>query len=631
MLALAANTVLCDDPAAGSQANSRAASLRGEATLNLTFATGNPVFSRDFWSAAPLAGGALEPNKTQSWLIPVSELERSGDVALLAGWHGTGGNFTYPLTRSASTVRILGGWSASNNPSILCCRDCEPMPSCVPPLCCQYEGGGPLRQCCNPADWSDLAYRAAVDSALSYRWEVLFARLDNIVANGIHPLVVLDNVPYAFVRQPTRGTFGQTRGPDNVTEYASFISLLVEQLVGRYGQQVGGWCFRVGTEPNNPTGHWNDTVEKYVEMYAAIARAVAGALHQAPCIGPGNFNPFTKRLRNPDKLNATVAIAAGLAAAGSPISFFAESFYGMARGSPSLTSGYDPLLATEAVEDLLALRTIAGKRNATLQLMEFGTLQNAHGRSSPEPGAFGGAWTLATSTRAAALGVTRAFHWDIFEEFGGARLYFSSAWLSTAMCRLFGSAPQRRPTLGEQAAVRVLAGGTATTPEAGGETTASGVAGITGNGSSVGLLVGLFNPDKQHAGPAVEAKVSFPCPVADCLEKPPAVRVWLLNKSTSTYDSLRRHAKAAGWLANDDGEVYRALSVPGKPGMLSQAGQVEAERRASDYFELQRRLFSPGGGEQRGVRVRCTAGGDGCVAHLVARPPTIWAVSVDWA
>ena len=70
------------------------------------------------------------------------------------------------------------------------------------------------------------------------------------------------------------GVYGNVHGPDNVTEYATFLNALVADCVREYGlARVQSWQFRVGTECNYD-GHWSDTEQKYLETYAA-ARAAA--------------------------------------------------------------------------------------------------------------------------------------------------------------------------------------------------------------------------------------------------------------------------------------------------------------------------------------------------------------------
>ena len=81
---------------------------------------------------------------------------------------------------------------------------------------------------------------------------------------GLKPILVLDNMPYAFVAHPIpNGPYGQTLDPDNPVEYGQFIEALCRELVALYGyDKANTFWFRVGTEPNF-TGHRVGTPDLY--------------------------------------------------------------------------------------------------------------------------------------------------------------------------------------------------------------------------------------------------------------------------------------------------------------------------------------------------------------------------------
>ena len=204
-----------------------------------------------------------------------------------------------------------------------------------------------------------------------------------------------------------------SRAPNNITQYASsFIKPLVTRLVARYGLPtvLKNFTFRVGTEPNTSPGHWADGVDKYVDMYVAVEAAIQSVLKGRGRVGPGNFCPFYEPGRGCNRtnggLNTTVQPIVERIAARSNLSFISGSFYGGASGCSKRgkTCGYDPSLADLAAEGLRYIRERAGPRfsHVPLTFMEFGTLGNGQGLTSPEPGAFGGAWTVQVSARAAA-------------------------------------------------------------------------------------------------------------------------------------------------------------------------------------------------------------------------------------
>ena len=136
-----------------------------------------------FFAAAPQG---FNNNRTLEPPL-VSDLQRLGIDELL-GWEtatapaaaaaaAAPAARTEPLVDIATTLRILGGWSASKGPSA------------------------------SPASWADIAYRAA-GGKLGYRWGLLWSRLDPLVNNSINPIIVLDNVDYVFVRNASVGRYG---------------------------------------------------------------------------------------------------------------------------------------------------------------------------------------------------------------------------------------------------------------------------------------------------------------------------------------------------------------------------------------------------------------------------------------
>lgn len=127
----------------------------------------------------------------------LSALQKLGETQLL-GWDGVDGALhTEHLTDTVTTPRLLGGWATKRS-----CQGQVPIPGCVPtpdhPRCC--TNNGTHHPCCPPVSWSDIAYRTA-DGTLGYRWPLLWSRLDPLINNIIHPVIVLDNVDYVFVKR----------------------------------------------------------------------------------------------------------------------------------------------------------------------------------------------------------------------------------------------------------------------------------------------------------------------------------------------------------------------------------------------------------------------------------------------
>lgn len=121
------------------------------------------------------------------------------------------------------------------------------------------------RMCCNPVEWSDIAYPVAAHDfhnstktraqrvtthAFNLRLEALFARLDHIVNNSILPVLVLDNVDYMFVDNATVGTYGQNMAPSNFSLYREFITEILTSMVSRYGHEATSKWWYVKNHPS---------------------------------------------------------------------------------------------------------------------------------------------------------------------------------------------------------------------------------------------------------------------------------------------------------------------------------------------------------------------------------------------
>jgi hypothetical protein len=139
-------------------------------------------------------------------------------------------NKTDPFTAEMCTDGLLGGW---NNGSI--------------------TGGVNRLDKTNPPDLTqDIAYRSA-DGTVAYRWPLLDLRLDDMVDNGVQPLVMLGRVPWSlsagWPAAVSQCTYGNAAPPANFTEWGELVGALCEHILARYGPTVQTWRFRVLTEP----------------------------------------------------------------------------------------------------------------------------------------------------------------------------------------------------------------------------------------------------------------------------------------------------------------------------------------------------------------------------------------------
>jgi hypothetical protein len=332
----------------------------------------------------------------------------------------------------------------------------------------------------------------------------------------------------------------------------------------------------------------------------------------------------------------------------STLSFLGESFYGGAEGcsngkghTPAGVCGYEPREAGLAAAGLRYLRdVVAGPTYADvpLEFQEYGTLGNKNGRVSPEPGAFGAAWTVATSVVAAAGGVSRAFHWANHDTVGptGAqsrRLYYSNAWVSAMLCLLFGE----DAALGS---IRIL------TPSVGHDSSsvdpgmithsrlqsdtisppaAFGVGGrAAGRAAGSAFLLSIFSADKLCTT-RTTATVTFDCPATGCPHTPPVITARAFNKSTSTYDVIHAAAESREWLTYADGEVYSLNQMLNANGTAAFATLPVA----TEFRKVQARAFAPvEDPAAAGVSVRCS--NMSCTLTVSAAPPAVFAITVTW-
>ena len=229
---------------------------------------------------------------------PAADFVASGEAKMLAWSPPPGAQYVEPHANAQSLVRFLGGLSTA-------------------------KAGD------HPSD-GDVVYRLA-NGSLAMRWPLVFSRLDPFVRNGIQPIIVLDNVPWAFAASTESRSvgYGSNMGPQNVTEYKSFVQTLLHGMVTRYGLHVAQtFWFRVGTEPDTQPKHWNDTNAKFVEMYVAVATVVAAVIPGA-LVGPANF-AADGPTRAESWRSVVVPIVKGIVASGARIDYLAMSSYGRA-------------------------------------------------------------------------------------------------------------------------------------------------------------------------------------------------------------------------------------------------------------------------------------------------------------
>eukprot|EP01043_Picozoa_sp_COSAG02_P016673 COSAG02_NODE_738_length_17838_cov_10.051412_16_plen_319_part_00 len=256
-----------------------------------------------FWQAGPVLPLAKGPQR------PATDLVASGEAEMLGWYPAPAARDVTPLIDSHSLVRLLGGSSSAL--------------------------GSPGK------NDGDVVLRDSRTGALTTQWELLWSRLDPwvSVAALVHPILVLDNVPWAFCN-PAKCTsagsntpgakYGMDFGPANCTEYGAWIESVLTAVSNRYGEQrASQFWFRVGTEPNTRPGHWNDTNKKYVDEYVAVSAAVNKVLPKAK-VGLANMGADGSAS---GWYGDVIPIVRDIAKASARVDFIAMSCYGRGTGN----------------------------------------------------------------------------------------------------------------------------------------------------------------------------------------------------------------------------------------------------------------------------------------------------------
>ena len=585
------------------------------------FPPGRRFSASEFWGASvilPLANG---PERSAADLIA------TGESAML-GWAPPTSSTrrVNPLSESHTLVRLLGGGTSALG-----------TPGKHPPN-------------------GDVVLRNEASHQLETQWELLWSRLDPWVNSSLPtPILVLDNVPYAFcdpMKCNANGSltpgsrYGMDFGPNNVTEYANWIETLLVSMIARYGEaRCSNFWFRVATEPNTRPGHWNDTSAKYVEEYVAVAAVVEKILPRAKV---GLANMAADGTHWDDEVTP-MAHGVANAVPTARVDFLAMTCYGRGKhgSAPTLAqTRYDLTTAALCATRLSNMRALGGATWADLptQVMEYGLQQNLLNRVDDDPGVFGAAWTLATSTLHARHGSERAFHWHYGEtsfshdddacskevSVSKCSLYKGAAWVQAQASHLFGKSNDvvvlEATSVGSNATVVVAPASSAPSVDAvedadrmeekrakavsitsvdglGSWVVPTTVGGSTVDGSTqqlleLRLLITAFNPlHKTKDGEMVVVETHFQRPAAWSLllssTKPMAFEISIatLNRTTSPFDRALVDARSHGWLTDAaDPNVYPLSKA--EPPLMTQEGRTLFEQKfGAEYLAMQRRTF----------------------------------------
>ena len=202
------------------------------------------------------------------------------NLAVLPRWAALvpDANETVPFTDEHVAVRFLGGVS---NFSLATAPDC-------------VDRAGPPKASGVDVDgvWCDLVVRDVVTGVLRSRFELVRQRLDRFVAAGLGVMIVLDNVPWAFVNSTDEGpcaNFGcQYHPPDDPVEFGTWVGELAAFLASAYGHDFASTRvrWRLGTEANGP--RWGDHgkfFDRYWDSYRHAMAAVKAQLRPTAQVG----------------------------------------------------------------------------------------------------------------------------------------------------------------------------------------------------------------------------------------------------------------------------------------------------------------------------------------------------------
>jgi hypothetical protein len=343
------------------------------------------------------------------------------NLAVLPLWSAApGATLTAPFVDTHVAVRFLGGVS---NYSEATAADCVDV---VGPR----QAAGVDR----PGIWCDLVVRASTGK-LTSRFDLVSTRLDHFVHNGIDVMIVLDNVPWAFVNVTSEpcASFGcQYLPPDDPDEFGLWVGELATHIQSTYGAVYANdhVSWRLGTEANGP--RWSDQGKyypRYLASYKAVMHAVrrvlprarVGASNWVEVVRTGASGNFTPGGNDGFQYDFYGAVGADPTV---PLDWISISHYGgggngEAHGAnfpgPDYIQHDDGRLGerTNAPVELQAMRMRARRPNATLEIQEWSILNNEKGRPTWEPSSLGAAWSAASVARwVCAGGVDKIFHWE---------------------------------------------------------------------------------------------------------------------------------------------------------------------------------------------------------------------------
>jgi hypothetical protein len=479
------------------------------------------------------------------------------NLSILPKWSAHGHNRTAPFVDTHIAVRFLGGVSNYSDAVDPRCSDATPRPGVA-------------------GIWCDL----------------INSRLDAFFENGLDVMLVLDNVPWAFVPNAPRWPACQSYGcqylpPESPSEFAQWVGGLAAYLVERFGVDWAGRVqWRLGTEANGPRwGGRGKYLGKYLESYRACAAAIHAVIPRARFgasnwveelgktggLAPNSSDAFQydfySRLANDSSI---------------PVDWISVSHYGTGlHGGVGDFPGADYVQRTPDGKrgrvELLAMRELARRPGASLEVQEWSILRNELGQPTFEPSSVGTAWTAASTAAWVCHGVDRIFHWEsgttLRNSSGDGRLvnFFEQHAWNMALLELF---------TGGRASFAVYEIPHAPLPL---NHTVGLIESVDMNGTYF-ALVAAVGADRSH-------------PFRTIVPLRPALRLdasraqmYQMNSSVSVVECVLRELRhRPGMLQHDDGLPYdfgRLLTAQGR-------AYAEAPENLERYWRMHANTFKP--------------------------------------
>ena len=131
-------------------------------------------------------------------------------------------------------------------------------------------------------------------------------------------------------------------------------------------------------------------------------------------------------------------VVAHAANASSSAQIIALSYYGESANGYSMQSAHRSMIWLKSMVDA-HFGGLSGAARPRLHVAEFGTLTAPSGHASPEPGAFGAAWTVSAWLVGLELGFEELYHWTDADRCSTATLLYGWAWTMAVAELLFES------------------------------------------------------------------------------------------------------------------------------------------------------------------------------------------------